>query len=131
MSRPFDEAEIRAAERALEAALEAPDPTDWVNHYTEDAVFVGPTTPAVHGREELLQMARAMTPLSSVSIEAERTEADGELACVYGRASWVNGRRPNEGTTTAVRFVIVWRRESDGAWRVSLELLNAGSESPS
>ena len=37
----------------------------------------------------------------------------------------------DEGTTTAVRFVIVWRRESDGAWRVSLELLNAGSESPS
>ena len=73
-------------------------------------------------------MAGAMTPLSLVSIEAERTEASDDLACVYGRASWVNGRRPNEGPATDVRFVIVWRRESDGAWRVSLELLNAGSE---
>ena len=128
---PRLEEEIRTAERALEAALQGPDPTAWVDCYTEDAVFVGPSTPAVHGREELLQMARAMTPLSSVSIVAERTEASGELACVYGRGSWVNGRPPNEGATTDVRFLIVWRRETDGAWRVSLELLNAGSESPS
>jgi hypothetical protein len=35
---PFDEAEIRGAERALEKALESPDPTAWVYHYTEDAV---------------------------------------------------------------------------------------------
>ena len=42
---------------ALEAALQGPDLTAWVYCYTEDAVFVGPTTRAVHGREELLEMA--------------------------------------------------------------------------
>jgi len=69
----FDEAEIRAAERALEAALEAPDPTAWVFEYTEDAVFDGGGDHAVQGREALLAMATAMKPLSSVSIRPLRT----------------------------------------------------------
>jgi len=88
MQAKFDEAEIRAAERALEMALESSDPTAWVYAYTEDAVFVAPGTPAVQGRAALLQMAQAMKPLSSVSITALRTEGSETLAYVYGRASW-------------------------------------------
>jgi ketosteroid isomerase-like protein len=41
----FDETEIRAAERRLTAALEAPDRTAWVSEYTEDAVFDGRKEP--------------------------------------------------------------------------------------
>jgi ketosteroid isomerase-like protein len=119
---PFDEAEIRAAEKALEA----PDPTAWVYAYTEDAVFVGPGAAPVEGRAALLHMARAMTPLSSVSITPLRIEGAGSLATVYGRGSWVNGRPPNAGAQTNVRLLIVWRKESDGQWRVAQELLNVG-----
>ena len=125
MQTTFDETEIRTAERALEAALESLDPTAWVYAYTEDAMFVGPGAPAVQGREALLQMAKAMKPLSSVSIKALRTEGNGNLAYVYGEASWVNGRSPSEGSTTNLRLVIVWRKEADGQWRVAQEILNA------
>ena len=38
-SATFDESEIRAAERRLEASLQAEDPTALVFGYTEDAVF--------------------------------------------------------------------------------------------
>ena len=125
MQTTFDETEIRTAERALETALESLDPTAWVYAYTEDAMFVGPGAPAVQGREALLQMAKAMKPLSSVSIKALRTEGNGNLAYVYGEASWVNGRSPSEGSTTNLRLVIVWRKEADGQWRVAQEILNA------
>ena len=123
MKPTFDEAEIRTAERALEAALEASDPIAWVYAYTEDAVFVGPGAPAVQGRDALLEMARAMKPLSSVSIHALRTEGSENLAYVYGTGSWVSGRPPNVGALVDVRFVIIWRREADGQWRVALEML--------
>lgn len=125
MQATFNEAEIRAAERALEKALESPDPTAWVYAYTEDAVFVAPGVPAVQGRAALLQMAKAMKPLSSVSIKALRTDGSGNLAYVYGQASWVSGRPPNAGPVTNVRLIIVWRKEADGQWRVAQELLNA------
>ena len=71
----FDEVEIRAAEHTLVRALESPDQTAWVYLYTEDAVFVAPSAPAVQGRAALLEMAEAMTPLSSVSIKPEREAA--------------------------------------------------------
>jgi uncharacterized protein (TIGR02246 family) len=125
MEATLNEAEIRTAEQALEKALESPDPTAWVYAYTEDAMFVGPGAPAVEGRAALLRMARAMKPLSAVSIKAVRTEGSGNLACVYGHASWVSGRSADAGPATNVRFIIVWRKEADGEWRVALELLNA------
>ncbi|MBS1199441.1 MAG: hypothetical protein H6R27_119 [Proteobacteria bacterium] len=56
-------------------------------------------------REALLEVARSMKPLSSVTIAPERTVGDGNLAYTYGRASWVNGRPPDAGATTYVRVV--------------------------
>ena len=122
----FIEEEIRAAERSLELALESIDPTAWVYAYTEDAMFVAPGAPAVQGRAALLQMAKSMQPLSSVSIKALRTEGSANLAYTYGHGSWVSGRPAGAGATaTTVRFVIVWRKEADGHWRVAQELFNA------
>jgi len=125
MEAKLNKAEIRTAEQALEKALESPDPTAWVYAYTEDAMFVGPGAPAVEGRAALLQMASAMQPLSAVSIQAWRTEGSGNLAVVVGHASWVSGRSSGAGPVTNVRFIMVWRKEADGQWRVALELLNA------
>jgi uncharacterized protein (TIGR02246 family) len=125
MRSQFNEPEIRSAQRALEQALESPDPTAWVYLYTDDAIFVGPGGPTVQGREALLQMARAMQPLSSVAITPLRTEGSGTIAYTHGEATWVYGRPPNTGATTHVRLVIVWRKEDDGQWRVTQELLNA------
>lgn len=119
-SAAFDEAEIRAAERGLVAALESPDPTDWVYEYTEDAVFDAGGDHVVEGREALLAMARAMQPLSAVVIEPLRTEGHGSLAVVWCKGSWVSGQAPDT-TAVEVRAVIVWRRDADGRWRVALE----------
>jgi ketosteroid isomerase-like protein len=124
MLSTFNETEIHNAVSALEKALESPDPTAWVYHYTVDAIFVGPGSPPVQGRQALLQMAGAMKPLSSVSIRVLRSEGSPNLAYTYGEGSWVSGRPPNAGGTTNVRFVIVWRKEADNQWRVALEMLN-------
>lgn len=121
----FDAAGIRAAERALIQALESSDPTAWVYAYTEDAVFVAPGAPAVQGRAALLPMARAMKPLSSVWIQPMRTEGSGNLATDYAQASWVDGRPPDAGTISMMRWIIVWRKDADGRWRTAQELLNA------
>jgi uncharacterized protein (TIGR02246 family) len=116
----FDEAEIRAAEARLEAALGADDPTAWVFEYTEDAVFDGGGDHAVDGRAALLEMAAAMNPLSSVSIRPLRTEGHGDLATVWFEGSWVSGPT-TDGPTVEVRGIILWRKEADGQWRVALE----------
>lgn len=118
----FDEAEIRAAELTLAAALASSDRTAWVYEYTEDAVFDGGGDHIVEGRDALLEMARTMQPMSSVSLRARRTEGCGDLATVWCDGSWVSGDPP--GVSVAARGIIVWRRESDGRWRVALEHLS-------
>jgi hypothetical protein len=102
----FDEGEIRAAERQLEAALEASDPTAWVCHYTEDATFDGGGERAVLGRESLLAMARSMAALASVSIRPLRTQGRDGLAAVWAEASWVSGPGESEPTHVRVRGII-------------------------
>lgn len=120
-----DVAALRAAEQALVESFEASDPTAWVDFYTDDAIFVAPGSAAVEGRDALLAHAREMAPLSSAQIVAQTTDGDGDLAATLGKASWVNGPRGSGGTTSRVRFLIVWRREGDGRWRIARELLNS------
>ena len=65
MRAQSNESEIRAVEKALQQALESPDPTAWVYHYTEDAIFVSPAGPAVQGRAALLDIGRLKLPASA------------------------------------------------------------------
>ena len=93
----------------------------WVSQYTADAVFDGGGEHATVGRESLLAMARSMSPLRSVSIRPLRTEGQrGPRGClVSGVMGQRLGREP--AATVDVRGVLVWRKEPDGVWRVSME----------
>ena len=118
-----DIAAIRAAESALAETFEDPDPTAWVDCYTDDAVFAAPGVPTIEGRGALLALARLIA-LSSVEIAAESTIGDGDFAAAVGRATWVGGPRGSGAPTVRRRFLIVWRRDADGRWRIARELLN-------
>jgi uncharacterized protein (TIGR02246 family) len=121
----FDESEVRAAVDALAQALQAPDPTAWVGHYTEDAVFAAPAGPAVKGRAALLEKARTMPPLSAVKLIPLRIEGSGSIAYAFVRGSWVNGKPGPNASTSRVRSLLVLRKEADGKWRVAQELMHA------
>lgn len=121
--RDFDPEEIRAATAKLIAALEDTDPTAWVYMYTEDAVFMEAGSAPLEGRAKLLELAHSMQPMSSVTITPTRIEGHGTIAYVYGSASWVNGRPPQAGAASRAYLLIVWRKESDGQWRVTQEAL--------
>jgi uncharacterized protein (TIGR02246 family) len=114
---------IRAAEQALAGAFEDPDPTAWVNCYTDDGIFAGPGMPTIEGRAALLA-ATAQIAISSMEIVADSTIGAGDFAATTGRATWVSGPRDSGAPTTRRRFLMVWRREPDGRWRIARELLN-------
>ena len=118
-----DVAAIRDAEKALADAFEASDPTAWVDFYTEDAIFVGPGMPALEGRDALLEAAPAVV-ISSMEIVAESTLGAEDFAATQGRANWVNGPKGSDAPQVRRRFLMVWRRDADGRWRIARELLN-------
>jgi ketosteroid isomerase-like protein len=119
----FDEAEIRAAERSVVALLEDPDVSKRAYAYTEDAIFCMSGVPVIQGRQEML--SRPNTQLFSVSLKPEATEGHGNLAYVYGHFSCFIGRTAGSaGTPIDRRFLMVWRKEADGIWRIAKEFLN-------
>jgi ketosteroid isomerase-like protein len=113
---------IRAAEKALAEAFESPDLTAWVDFYTGDAIFVGPGVPAIEGRSALLNAAPQIS-ISSMEIAAASTLGAGDFAATLGRASWVSGPKGSDARVRR-RFLMVWRREPDGRWRIAREMLN-------
>jgi ketosteroid isomerase-like protein len=76
--------------------------------------------PVIQSRQEML--SRQNKRLFSVSLEPEATEGNGNLAYVYGRFSCLIDRA---GTAIQSRFLMVWRKEADGVWRISKEFLNS------
>jgi len=120
---PSDVSAIRAAERALAEAFESADPTAWVDFYTDDAIFVGPGAPAIEGRAALIEVAPHIS-ISSMRIEAQSTFGAGDFAATYGRGIWLSGPKGSDAPTVRRRFLMVWRRDPDGAWRIAREMLN-------
>ena len=114
---------IRAGEKALAQAFESPDRTAWVDSYTEDAIFVGPGVPAIEGRRALLEVAPQIS-ISSMEIAAHSTLGTGDLAAAFGSATWVSGPKGSDAPRVRRRFLMVWRRDLDGAWRIAREMLN-------
>jgi ketosteroid isomerase-like protein len=120
---PSDISAIRAAEEALAESFESPDLTAWVDFYTDDAIFVGPGAPAIEGRSAFLDAAPQIS-ISSMEIVADSTLGTGDFAATLGRATWVSGPKGSDAPKVRRRFLMVWRREPDGRWRIARELLN-------
>jgi ketosteroid isomerase-like protein len=116
---PDDVVALRAAEQDLEEALNDPDPTAWVDFYTDDAIFIGHGRPALEGREALLDYSHRMTQFSSLRIEPLSTDGDGNIATVFANVTGAV-----DGADVLVRSLLVWRRGPDGRWRVAREMLN-------
>lgn len=111
---------IRAAEKAIAEAFDSSDPTAWVDFYTDDAVFVGPGVPALEGRNAFLDAAPHIS-ISAMEILADSTLGSGDFAATLGRATWLSGP---DAQRVRRRFLMVWRREPDGRWRIAREMLN-------
>ena len=111
--------EVEAALQGFVPVLEDPDPRQRASIYTEDAIFVMPGT-SVQGRAEMLRQLESGTVLRSVVLTPSTVEVGDDLAYACGRFSCVQEDRP-----VTLNFLMVLRKETDGAWRIAREFLVA------
>ena len=78
-----------------------------------------PGAPLLQGHAEMVRRLEGGTLLRSVTIAASIIEARDDLAYAYGLFTCIQDERP------VTCFLMVLRKEADGAWRIAREFLAA------
>ena len=102
--------------------------------YTEDALLVATQRETEVGRpaiEEFWRTACAGARSTGLkrTVHVDAVESSGQLGYVRGI---VRLRQAGASDAFRVRYVTVWRRETDGAWRIAVDISSpapGGSES--
>lgn len=118
---PDPRPDIDAAQAAFWAAHEEGDAQALTALLTDEAILWAPGMEEVSGREALYAavegMFAAMT-ISDFEIDSRELAVHGDLAyelATYSETLTYQGAEPS---AVRGRYLIVWKREADGAWRV-------------
>jgi ketosteroid isomerase-like protein len=120
-----DTEEIRQVFDALHAAYVADDVDAITSFYEEDAVRLPAGLPIIRGlatiRERMVR-SREQTDVFFDDIGEPALQRSGDLAVTYStyderRISKASG----EVTRQVGQWLLVWRRQADGTWKVSIE----------
>lgn len=117
------EDELAAIRSAFSAALVAGDSETVASMYTDDGVLLPPGR-EIRGRDRIgryfatgrdyVQVAHSMIP--------DEVRVDGSTAVEIGTWSSTTRREGQDAVTASDRYLLVWRRESDGTWRIVYDM---------
>lgn len=91
--------------------------------YTEDAVVMSPNEGMVRGRAAIREWLGSFPPLTEFTLADDRIEGVGDLAYAIGRyvlAVAIEGVPADTG-----KYVVVLRKQDDGAWKLSVDIFNS------
>lgn len=117
--------ELRAAEDRWEELWAAKDAQALAALYTEDAMRLPPDATRIVGREAIAAMFEDEFAAGLENLQLEPTDIghDGDLGWVVGNQSIDFPMGETMGTGTG-NYVIVYRREADGVWRIVIDTWN-------
>lgn len=89
--------------------------------YTDDAVFVGYDGSCAKGRAEVEKLYRSRFAKGGLAVSAKleprRVDVDGDVAYESGSGE-IETARDGKTTVNRGRYLTVWKRQSDGDWKV-------------
>ncbi len=127
-----DEAAIRANSIAWSAAVTAKNRDKALSFYADDAIAFDPGRPPQTTRaERQAGWDRDLPdPNSSLSWKTTKVEVakSGEIAYEYGAYEYVTAEKNGSKSTLHGKYVLVWKKQSDGAWKVAIDIDNKDSD---
>jgi uncharacterized protein (TIGR02246 family) len=129
-TRADDEAAIRAATREWNAAEAARDVERCVSFYAEDGERFAAGSPLIRGIDGLRKEWRkyVLSP-GTFQWTTSRVEVStsGDLAYETGKFVLKTVDKNGQTSTTNGKYVCVWRKQSDGKWKVIADIDNPDS----
>ncbi len=102
--------------------------------YAPDAVILPPGGPLIEGSQTIRELFRQEFERfdTKIAFTTQAIEVDGDLAYRRGRYVWRGTPRGSaEAFETTNKFLEVWERQSDGSWKIAVDMWNAAeSQAP-
>jgi uncharacterized protein (TIGR02246 family) len=123
---------LRAAIEKYRQALSTGDAQTVAELWAWDAIFMPQDGEIVQGKERVAELwtkniQAGFRTKEPVTLELERS---GDMACEFATQLWTMKRGGVPQEWKASKFVHVWNKQSDGSWKLHLDIWNA-SPSPS
>ena len=112
--------EVVRLNRAMEAAIGRDDVAAAARFYADDARILGPRGFEVNGRKAIDEYWAGIGNARSWKLEAWDVGGSRDEAYQVGRSTLVHGA-PGQERTSVVEFVVIWKRQADGALRIALD----------
>jgi uncharacterized protein (TIGR02246 family) len=119
---------IQAREREWSAAFLAGDAAGVASLYTEDGAQVQASGDWARGREGITNNMRAQLDTLAVTAREDITEevfAAGDYVVEIGHYSYQGtSKTDNQPRSGAGRYMVLWRKDADGVWRLHRDIGN-------
>ncbi len=119
--------EVDRFAREFEAAFARGDTAAITSFYTEDALIMPPDSAPVRGRPAIEQRYRGMREqrgITALAFHPQEVVASGDLAYEVGTATLRRDAPDGQASEMAIKYLVAWRRQADGAWRIAVDIYN-------
>ncbi len=128
-ARAADEAAVRANSIAWSQSASAKDLDKAVSFYADDAVILPDKAPVVRGQDNIRKNWAPLLALpgpglswKTGSLEVARS---GDIAYETGAYNFVTTDKKGKSTDNKGKYVVVWKKQSDGSWKVVVDTDNS------
>ena len=131
---PPDDQGIREVQTAIEAAnakfseaFARGDAKALASMYTSDAIVFPPDSEMIRGNEAIGDFWKAARNggVREVALTTVEVGQSGDVAYEVGKVSLTVQAHGNEPTTAGAKYVVVWKRQADGSWKLHRDIWNS------
>jgi uncharacterized protein (TIGR02246 family) len=127
-TRTADEAAIRAASQEWSNAASTRDLEKAVSFYAEDATYNPPGAPLASGKDPIRKTWTNIVAIPGVNLRWESSKVEvarsGDLAYDTGAYTLTKNDANGNPVTTKGKYVVVWKKQADGKWKVIQDIDN-------
>jgi ketosteroid isomerase-like protein len=119
---PTSREDIAAANKRFGDLVEKRDFAGLAACYTDDAQLLPPGSPVVTGRAAIgpfWQAAVAALGVRAATLTTRELEVHGDTANEVGE-----GLLKTSGGDAKVKYLVIWKREADGIWKMHRDIWN-------
>lgn len=123
-------AAIDSTTAEFEAAMNAGRFGDIGGFYADDAIVLPTGAPAAKGRAAVTAFWNGMSGMkvSDTKFTIDQLELHGDVAIeVGGYTMTVTPPGASAGTTDKGKYLVVWKRQADGSWKIYRDMFSSNS----